>query len=407
MEEVEAQLLQAETHKAKGGVTMARKGRHDRGLMMQRDSQGKPVWMVRLYYEGKERRFGSFTTKTKARAFYEKAKLEQTEGRFFPERYQHGGYATVETVIEDYLKTATTKKSYREDARFGAWWKAWFQDQRLNAITPQRIEEAKQHLLKRGLAHGTINRYRAWLRHVLNVAIRDGRLTANPTAKVKELRESKGRTRFLSVEEEAKLVEALGPVYGPYARLAILTGLRQAEQFRLEWSHVDLERGLLTLPITKAGDCQYLPLNEEAKAIFRSLDSWQSSRWVFPSKTSAQHLDPCNFMRLYRAAVLDAGIEWVSWHDLRHTFASRLAMQGVPLTTIAALLRHSTTSLVRRYAHLSPAYLKGAIEEVSSFGRVVPNPDEIGGKKAELEAVLNGTVTKTVMGEIEGGKEVV
>ncbi len=112
-------------------------------------------------------------------------------------------------------------------------------------------------------------------------------------------------------------------------------------------------------------------------------------------------------MRLYRAAVLDAGIEWVSWHDLRHTFASRLAMQGVPLTTIAALLRHSTTALVKRYAHLSPAYLKSAIEEVSSFGRVVPNPDGTGGKKAELGAVSNGTVTKSVIEESAEGKEVV
>ncbi len=376
--------------------------------MKQTDSQGKSVWSVRLYHEGKERRFGSFPTKTKAREFYEKAKMEQKEGRFFPERYQHGGYDTVEAVIERYLATATTKKAYKDEQFFGTWWKARFHDQRLNAITPQRIEEAKQHLLKEKKSLGRVNRYQAWLRHVLNVAIRDGKLTTNPTAKVKMLRESKGRTRFLSPEEEGKLIESLGPVYGPYARFAILTGLRQLEQFRLEWSHVDLERGLLTLPVTKAGDCQYLPLNEEAKAILRSLDSWQRSRWVFPCRTQANpkkpatHLDPCNFMRLYRAAVLDAGIEWVSWHDLRHTFASRLAMQGVPLTTIAALLRHSTTSLVKRYAHLSPAYLQGAIEEVSRFGKVEPGDE----KQGSEVPVLNGTVTKTGNAGSEEGEKV-
>ncbi len=70
-------------------------------------------------------------------------------------------------------------------------------------------------------------------------------------------------------------------------------------------------------------------------------------------------------------------------------------MQGVTLTSIAALLRHSTTSLVRRYAHLSPAYLKDAIEQVSSFGKVDTSDKESGSLKADLEPISNPTVTKT------------
>ena len=93
---------------------MARKGRLDRGLMQKRDASEKIVWFVRLYHEGKERRFGSFSTKTAARDFYEKAKQEQKAGRFFPERYQHGGYELVEAVINRYLLTITTKKSLIE-----------------------------------------------------------------------------------------------------------------------------------------------------------------------------------------------------------------------------------------------------------------------------------------------------
>jgi integrase len=378
---------------------MARKGRQDRGFIQRTNAQGKLVWYVRLHHQAKERRFGSFPTKTKARECYEKAKTEQKEGRFFPERYQHGGYSTVESVIDTYLKTATNKKAYEDEKFFGRWWKAWFKDQRLNAITPQRIEEARRQLLKEKKSPARINRYQAWLRHVLNVAIRDGKLTTNPAAKVKMLRESKGCIRFLSVEEEAKLLGQMGPVYSPYARFAILTGLRQAEQFRLEWAHVDLERGFLTLPMTKAGEVQYVPLNKEAKEILRGLDSWQRSRWVFPSKNPASPINPRHLMWLYRASVIAAGIEWVSWHALRHTFASRLAMQGVPLTTIAALLRHSTTSLVKRYAHLSPTYLKSAIEEVSIFGRVVSEQEVTDTTKVETAPSKNGTVTETGKGE--------
>src|ERR1051325_2461879 len=95
-------------------------------------------------------------------------------------------------------------------------------------------------------------------------------------------KEPKGRTRFLSPKEEALLLKALGERYALWARLAILTGLRQDEQFKLRWTDVDLERGFLTLPETKAGEVQYVPLNEEAKAILKAVDSWQRSARVFP-----------------------------------------------------------------------------------------------------------------------------
>jgi integrase len=159
---------------------------------------------------------------------------------------------------------------------------------------------------------------------------------------------------------------------------------------------VDLEKGLLTLPTTKAGETQYLPLNEEAQAILRSLNSWQRSKWVFPSENPASPIDPCNFIRRYRDAVKNSDIEWVTWHALRHTFASRLAMQAVPLTTIAALLRHSTTSLVRRYAHLSPDHLKESIERVSGFGKVENPKPERGPLTVESAPVSIPTVAKSV-----------
>ncbi|MBI5672778.1 MAG: hypothetical protein HZC50_05890 [Nitrospirae bacterium] len=70
------------------------------------DSTGKLVWYVRLYHEGRERRFGSFPNKTQARDFYEKAKQEQKSGRFFPERYQRGSYELVEEMLSRYLAIA-------------------------------------------------------------------------------------------------------------------------------------------------------------------------------------------------------------------------------------------------------------------------------------------------------------
>ena len=130
---------------------MARKGRQDRGLLSKKDATGKLVWYVRLYHEGRERRFGSFKTKTEARDFYEKAKQEQKQGRFFPERYQHGGYALVQDVIDAYMLTATTKRDHEGNRYFAQWWGNRLQGKRLNAITAAALEQARQELLTKGL----------------------------------------------------------------------------------------------------------------------------------------------------------------------------------------------------------------------------------------------------------------
>jgi len=385
---------------------MARKGRMDRGLLSKPDSAGKVMWYVRLYHDGKERRFGSFPNKTSAREFYEKAKLEQKEGRFFPERYQVGGYAKLEDALEEYL-AAFSGRSKRDEVRYKKKWLELFPGARLNALTPARLESVRAQLAEGGRSPQTVNRYMQFLRRVLNKAVRDGKLASNPVSRIKMFREPAGQTRFLSPEEEKTLCDAVGLAFALWVRLAILTGMRQGEQFSLRWEHVDLERGLITLPATKAGGVQYVKLNQEAKAILRDLDAkdakaqavaeaeaiagkkdagTQRSVWVFPSENPETHADPRNFYRrVYLPKVKEKGLGGVTWHTLRHTFASRLAMSGATEGTIAALLRHSSTALVRRYAHLSPSYLQEAVEKVALFGRTEGQSEQASKKEPEPE----------------------
>lgn len=355
---------------------MARKGRLDRGLMQKKDVNGRIVWYVRLYHNGRERRFGSFPTKTKAREFYEKAKREQTEEKFQPERYQKGRLTVAELI--DHHVSISTVKNHQTEAYYGRWWKTRLKGKRLNGITPTDLERAQRDLLAKGLAPQTVLHYLKFLRHVLNKAVRDGSLEKTPFAKVTLPKVSKGKLRYLSPEEEQRLLNALGPTYAPWARLAILVGIRLNEQIRMQWADVDFEQGLLTLPQTKTGEVQYAYLNEEAQTILRGLQISHMNQggcgpWVFPSKNPARHLDQRNFYaRVFVSAVKAAGLEGVTWHTLRHTFASRLAMSGQTEGTIAALLRHSTTALVKRYAHLSPSHLKTAVETVATFGNMGP-----------------------------------
>jgi len=91
------------------------------------------------------------------------------------------------------------------------------------------------------------------------------------------------------------------------------------------------------------------------------------SRWVFPSETGETPLDAQNFVnRVFLPALKKAGIEGFRWHDLRHTFASRLAIAGVDLHTIQELMGHKTLAMTMRYAHLSPGHKLAAVQQLKS-----------------------------------------
>lgn len=357
---------------------MARAGRKDRGLLSKLDSGGKQLWYVRLYHEGKERRFGSFPTKTKAREFYDKSKAEQMEGKFFPGRFQRSGKELASTVIEQYLATLPTSgktpTTIVEERYYGRWWTARLGRTALVAVTPALLDHAMRDLSEKGYAAQTILHYLKFLRHLFRWAIGRDIVEKSPFAKVKLPTVRAGRTRFLSIEEEARLCAAIGQPYDAWIRLAILTGMRRQEQFSLKWADIDLERGLITLPHTKSGTIQYVHLSVEAQEILRGLIVGNTSVWVFPSENPETHLDPDNFKgRLYVPAIARSGLEGVTWHTLRHTYASRLAMSGQTPSTIAALLRHSGTELVHGMHTSAQATYTERLRESQGLGRRRPN----------------------------------
>ena len=124
---------------------MARAGRKDRRLLSKLDTSGKPKWYARLYHEGKEKRFGPFKDKTEARNFYNKAKLDQLQGRFFPERYQAGGKELATAVIDTYLATLPTSSkkptTIADETYYGGWWKDRLKGKALHAITPATLSK--------------------------------------------------------------------------------------------------------------------------------------------------------------------------------------------------------------------------------------------------------------------------
>jgi hypothetical protein len=93
---------------------MAHEQGNVKGLRKRVGADGKILWYVRLWHDGRERLFGSFPTKTLAKDFYRQAKVEQKQGRFFPERYQRGGVDLVEDILDAHTKTVTVKNHWAE-----------------------------------------------------------------------------------------------------------------------------------------------------------------------------------------------------------------------------------------------------------------------------------------------------
>ena len=147
-------------------------------------------------------------------------------------------------------------------------------------------------------------------------------------------------------------------------------------------------------PPTKSGAVQYVHLMEEA--ILPRLIPGNTSVWVFPSENPETHLAPDNFYsRVYMTALEEAKLEGVTWHTLRHGFASWFAMNSQAPATIVALLRHSGTDLGTRYAHLAPSHLQEAREGVSGFGKVKRETAQTGLESKQEGQNSNLTVTGT------------
>jgi integrase len=176
------------------------------------------------------------------------------------------------------------------------------------------------------------------------------------------------RTRMLTDEEEARLWKTLTPELQPIVLLALHTGLRLEEVLGLRWAEVDRGRRLLILPEdrTKTDEPRLLPLNHTVMEMLEGL--WSRSagcEHVFVNRRGHPYKDPHH---IWRRAVQRAGIQNFRFHDLRHTFASRLILAGVGLETVQQLLGHSSISMTTRYTHLTATHVREAVERLEREG---------------------------------------
>jgi integrase len=174
------------------------------------------------------------------------------------------------------------------------------------------------------------------------------------------------------------VIEALGKeaayVRGAFM-LILLTGLRKGEALALRWEHVDFDNRLLRIPDTKSGGGRSVPLTDAAVQLLEGLPR-ATGPFVFPGRYSGKHLSISSVNRAWRRVRKAANVEDVTIHDLRRSVGSWLAMQGVGLPIIGAILGHASPAATAIYARLQPGAGRQALDRYSEMLTGLTEDDE-------------------------------
>jgi integrase len=303
---------------------------------------------------------------------------ERSRLRANPKAKVQKGKTLLSTLIKDHLMQNLHIKDQASQIRFGAFWNDYFENRLVESITVDEVEEARRYLLGSGRfkkrAHSTVNRNMAFLGKIFNEherrMIHQDRPFRNPLKAIKKFKEAAPKENHIRQEEEAIIKSHLSPEDGRALEIAILTGMRQTEQFKLTWAQIDFDQKRILLPKTKANKLQSIPLAEEALRLFKAIKAeGRSTKYVFPSETNPEkHVAPRRIYDRFLVAVKAAGLEerGLVWHSARDTFATRLLEAGANLYDVIKLGRWSDVgNIVNRYAHLSQDHLREVIEGIS------------------------------------------
>ena len=167
----------------------------------------------------------------------------------------------------------------------------------------------------------------------------------------------------LGEAEESRLMTVLPKKYRSLVIVSLNTGLRKSEQLNLQWKDIDFRQGLILVKNSKPGDSRSIPMNAAVMQTLKGLPQRIHSPFVFAGRKSGAHMN--DLPKYWEEYLKKAKIESFHWHDLRHTFASRLVVAGADLYTVKKLLGHHDIKMTERYPHLAPDFLKGAVDLLS------------------------------------------
>ncbi|NGX51161.1 MAG: Tyrosine recombinase XerC [Chlamydiae bacterium] len=347
-------------------------------IQERKSKDGKTTYRVQIRLKGYPSQTATFSRKTDARKWVQQIESAIREGRHFKtaESKKH----TLGDLIDRYIKTVVPgKKQYgvTQTAQL-LWWKQELGSFLLSDITPALIAEKRDKLLqgftyrKTKRSPSTVVRYLAALSHAFSVAVREwGWIEDSPVRKVSKPSEPRGRVRFLSSDERERLLDVCKQSAHPYlftvVVLAISSGMRYSEIMKLTWSDVDFAKKRITLHETKNGERRVVPVTGFAYELLKKHEKSRrmDTLLLFPAQKGQNPQKPAVLRSAWNRALEQANIYNFRFHDLRHSCASYLAMNGASIAEIAEVLGHKTLQMVKRYAHLSEAHTASVIESMN------------------------------------------
>jgi integrase len=298
-------------------------------------------------------------------------------------------------LADKYLVFCKSQRGYLPKKSVVEQLKKKFEDYPLRNLTMLALETYQQEMLAAKIidpenpdapnppnkyAVATVNKRLTVIRHMLTKAV-DWNMVEEETRrkayKVKLKGGTVSRLRYLQYSECEKLLSNCLPHLKPIVMTALHTGMRRGEILSLRWDDVDMKNRFIFLrnTTTKSGKPREIPINDTLYGVLKSLPRRIDVPWVFPNPsdlkpskdgTPVKSVKPIGDVKnSFRAACTKAGIRDFTFHDLRHTFASHLVMEGVDITTVSRLLGHASLTMTLRYAHLAPKHMASAVNVLS------------------------------------------
>lgn len=324
------------------------------------------IWWMSFICQGKQVRRSTGTENKKlAEAILAKVKVKIVEGTFFDKLEEQE--RSFSEMMDRYLKERSVLKSpasHLRDRQNMNHLLPVFGKLKLAEVTPKLLAAYKVKRRLEKAAPATINKELGLVRHAFNVALREWEwCRSNPMHKVSMETVHNQVDRWLTSDEESRLLASSPEWLREIIIVALNTGMRRGEILNLQWRDVDFSRGVLVVMKSKNKERRTIPLNG---IVFELLAARQGRMrvkdgYVFASSQDTR-IDERNLTRAFYAAMETGKVENFRFHDLRHTFATRLVQKGVDLYKVQLLLGHKTPAMTQRYAHHSPESLRDGVQ---------------------------------------------
>jgi len=353
------------------------RGKSDKCYYITYKNNGKLVWeKVGWASEGYSALLASGVRNERVRTI--------RHGKELPEKKKMPTFGDVWKKYDKWLDTGK-KHVYDDRNRFKNHIKPKFENKFLSGITTHDLEKFKAQLLNKGLAPATVKHVLVIIRQVFYKAVKWGLWTGeNPIKGVEMPKINNQRIRFLTSEEADILLSEVEKASRQVWEISIIslhTGMRASEVFALRFCDIDFDNDIINVADTKgSAEHRTVFMTKKARQILLSKGKKNNPELGFEARGGGRIKEVSKtILRTVNKVGFNEGVtdrsQRVSFHTLRHTFASWLAIQGTPILEIKELLGHKTLAMTERYAHLIPDQKRNSVARMEkTFIEHQPNP---------------------------------